>query len=141
MRSWLFNYSGDGSYTIAAASSCEHSPLDGMGLSVESTVYERLSAFLPHVNLTVTSLLAPFELGPPGTPYTKPVKMATRTHKAKVSLLDDRIDVLNKDAAEASPAKQVFRTVSTTLALVRVSVPFCVRLWALINIDNRTRTR
>ena len=52
--------------------------------------------------------------------------MATRTRKAKESLLDDRINILNKDAVEASPAKQVFSTVSTTLALVRVGASFCV---------------
>jgi len=49
--------------------------------------------------------------------------MATRTRKAEVSLLDDRIDVLNRNAVEVSSAKQVFRTVSATLALVRVSAP------------------
>ena len=49
--------------------------------------------------------------------------MATRTRRAKVSLLDDRISILNQEAIEASPAKQVFRTVSATLALVRVSAP------------------
>ena len=64
--------------------------------------------------------------------------MATRKHKAKVSLLDDRIDILDGDAVGASPAKQVFKTVSTTLALVRVSVPVCVRPWTLV--DNPTRT-
>ena len=53
--------------------------------------------------------------------------MTTRTRKAKASLLNDRIDILNKDAAETSAAKQVFRTVSATLALVRVSVPILGR--------------
>ena len=66
-----------------------------------------------------------------GTPYTKSVKMATRTRKAKASLLDDRIDILDRSAVEVSPAKQVFKTVSTTLALVRVSTPFCIHLWAI----------
>jgi len=46
--------------------------------------------------------------------------MATRTRKAEASLLGDRIDILNRDAVEVSAAKQIFRTVSTTLALVRV---------------------
>jgi hypothetical protein len=45
--------------------------------------------------------------------------MAARTRKVKVSL-DDRIDILNRNAVEASPAKQVFRTVGAILALVRV---------------------
>lgn len=47
--------------------------------------------------------------------------MATHKRKAKMSLLDDRIEILNRDATEASSAKQVFKTVSSTLALVRVS--------------------
>jgi len=67
------------------------------------------------------------------TGATKPVKMTTRTRKAKMSLLDDRIDILNGDAAKASTVKQVFRTVSTAIALVRVSAPSCVRLWALVD--------
>lgn len=45
--------------------------------------------------------------------------MATRTSKARASL-NDRIDILNKNAVEVSPAKQVFGTVTTILALVRV---------------------
>ena len=80
----------------------------------------------------------PFELSPAGKPYTRPVKMATRRRRANVSLLDGRIDILNKDAVEPSPAKEVFRTVSTTLALVRVSAQFRTRPWALT--DNPTRT-
>ena len=71
-----------------------------------------------------TQLLASLELNhrrPTSTPYTKPAKMATRTRNAKVSLLDDRIDILNRGAVDVSSAKQVFRTVSATLALVRVS--------------------
>jgi hypothetical protein len=47
--------------------------------------------------------------------------MATRTHKAKSPILDDKIDILNRNAGEASPAKQVFETVAAILALVRVS--------------------
>jgi len=66
-----------------------------------------------------TQPLAPLGLGRyhlTSTPHTKPAKMATRARKAKVS-----IDTLNRDAIEASSAKQVFGTVSTTLARVRVS--------------------
>jgi len=37
-----------------------------------------------------------------------------------VSVLDDRIDILNRNAADASPVQQVYRTVSDILALVRV---------------------
>jgi len=47
--------------------------------------------------------------------------METCTTMAKVPLLDDRIDILNRNAVEASAAKQVFRTVGVILALVRVS--------------------
>ena len=66
-------------------------------------------------------------------------EMATRTRKAKVSLLDDRIEVLNREAIEASSAKQVFRTVSATIALVRVGVIFCIQLWTPIGNPSRTR--
>lgn len=58
---------------------------------------------------------------PASTSYTKPTRTGTHTRNAKVSLLDDRIDILNGGAVEASPAKRVFQTVSTILALVRVS--------------------
>lgn len=44
--------------------------------------------------------------------------MATRTHKVRV-LLDDRIDILGRNATEAFPAKDLFGTVCTILALVR----------------------
>jgi len=72
-----------------------------------------------------------------GTPYRLPIptytelaKMASRTREdARASLPDDRIDILNREAVKDSSAKQVFRTVGATLALVRVSSPFCLRLW------------
>jgi len=82
-----------------------------------SPIHSKQAAYKPPIQL-----LASLELNrhhPIGTPDSKPTKMATR--EAKVSLLDDRIDVLNRNAVEGSPAKQVFRTVSNTLALVRVS--------------------
>ena len=47
--------------------------------------------------------------------------MATRTHKARVSLLKERSDILDNETVGASPAKEVFRTVSAILVLVRVS--------------------
>ena len=47
-------------------------------------------------------------------------KMATRPRKAKVSLINDRIGILNRNAVETSPAKQVFGTVITIITLVRV---------------------
>ena len=62
----------------------------------------------------------------PTTPYIEPVTMATRTHNVEASLLDDRIDALDRNAVEASPAKEVFRAVSAILALVRVS-PLALR--------------
>ena len=46
--------------------------------------------------------------------------MAAPTAEAQASLLDDRIGILDKNAAEASPVSQVFRTVGAILALVRV---------------------
>ena len=46
--------------------------------------------------------------------------MGTRARRVKASLLDDKIDILNRSAVEASPAQQVYRTVSAILALVRV---------------------
>ena len=58
---------------------------------------------------------------PASAPHTKPVVMATHARKGGTSLLDVRIDLLNKNASEPSPARQIFRTVSAILALVRVS--------------------
>ena len=49
--------------------------------------------------------------------------MTTSTPKAKVSLLDDSVEIPNRNAVEASSAKQVFGTVRTALALVQVSAP------------------
>ena len=46
--------------------------------------------------------------------------MATRTLEALASLLDDRIDILERDVTKYSPAKQVFGTISAILALTRV---------------------
>jgi len=47
--------------------------------------------------------------------------MATYARKGETSLLDVRIELLNENAIETSPTRQVFRTVSAILALVRVS--------------------
>ena len=46
--------------------------------------------------------------------------MATRTRKFQISILNDRIDILGRTAAESSPTKKVFNTVGAILALVRV---------------------
>ena len=54
--------------------------------------------------------------------------MAARTRRAKVSRINDKIDILNRNAAKTFPANQVFRTVSVILSLVRVSArsaPIC----------------
>lgn len=59
--------------------------------------------------------------------------MATRTPVAKVSLFNYRLGFLNKNAVETSPAKQVFGTVSTILATVRVGA-LDVYLWAVAEI-------
>jgi len=55
------------------------------------------------------------------TPYPKPITSGAHARKTRVSLLDDKIDILDRGAVEASPVKQVFRTVSAIIALVRVS--------------------
>ena len=47
--------------------------------------------------------------------------MATHIRNVDASRIDDRIDILNRKAVEAFPAKQVFRTAGAILALVRVS--------------------
>ena len=47
--------------------------------------------------------------------------MSLRARKARVLLLDDRIDILDGNAAGSSPANELFRTVADILALVRVS--------------------
>jgi len=47
--------------------------------------------------------------------------METQTQEVKASL-DDRIGILNRNTVEVTPAKQIFRTASGILALVRVSV-------------------
>jgi hypothetical protein len=47
--------------------------------------------------------------------------MATRTRKGKPSILTDRINILNRNAVEPSPAKEVYRTVIIILALVKVN--------------------
>jgi len=55
--------------------------------------------------------------------------MGAHGRKAAVSL-NDKIDILDKNAVEDSPAKQVFKTVSVILALVRVSAfAFVCSLW------------
>ena len=47
--------------------------------------------------------------------------MATCTREGKSSILTDKIDILDRNAVEISPAKEVYRTVIAILALVRVS--------------------
>ena len=51
----------------------------------------------------------------------KAPRMATRTLKAQAPLLDDRIDILKRDAAKYPQAKQIFETAGAILALVQVS--------------------
>ena len=46
--------------------------------------------------------------------------MATPAREALVSLLDDRIEILDRNATEPTLAGQVFRTVRAILAFVRV---------------------
>ena len=51
---------------------------------------------------------------------TKPPRMATHAHEAQISLLNDRIVILDRNLVDAFPANEVFRAVSDILALVRV---------------------
>ena len=46
--------------------------------------------------------------------------MATHTRKVKVSFLNDKIDTLNKKAADPSPAQRVYGKASAILTLLRV---------------------
>ena len=62
------------------------------------------------------SLVAPF----PTTLNTKQTTMATPTREALVSLLGDRIEILDRNATGPPLAGQVFRTVRAILAFVRV---------------------
>ena len=67
--------------------------------------------------------------------------MAAQVSKVQVSLLDDRISILDTSVADNSPLKQVFRTVSAIIALVRVS-SFSRPLMGFLDlIDDLTRTR
>ena len=77
---------------------------------------------LPDIGATY-KLSVPFELSlhrPACAPHTDPAIMATGTRKVETPTLDDRIDILNRDAVEIPPAKHVFRTVGAILVLVRV---------------------
>ena len=47
--------------------------------------------------------------------------MTTGARKGKASILDDRIDILTRNVVEASPTRQISRTVVAILVLVRVS--------------------
>jgi len=65
---------------------------------------------------------------PTGVPHTRPAEMEPRTRKgktreAKMSLLDDKIETLDRNVVVASSAKQVFESVKAALALARVSAP------------------
>ena len=76
------------------------------------------------------------------TPHIKSAKMSTRARKAKVSLLDDKIHILDRGAAEYSPAKEVFKTVAAILALVRVGIPSPWGICGLLSyLIDPTRTR
>ena len=65
--------------------------------------------------------------------------MGTHARRLKEPL-DDKIEILNTNALEASPAKEIFVTVSAILALVRVR-SVVIRLYGALGlIDNPTRT-
>ena len=76
---------------------------------------------LPHVRNHPVYLAVPFELDP-HHPTSQSAIMPAHARKARVSLFNDRIDILKRNAVETSPTYQVFRTVDTILALVRVCV-------------------
>ena len=66
--------------------------------------------------------------------------MTSRQRKAKESLLNDKIDILNGFEIVASPAGRVFRAVSAILAVVRVGAsvfPFELSLMARSGQDDR----
>jgi len=66
------------------------------------------------------------------TPHARPVVMATRTRRAKVLHINDKIDALNRNA-ETFPVKLVFKTVGAILSLVRVGVrPASIHEYTLI---------
>ena len=67
--------------------------------------------------------------------------MAAHVSKVQVSLLDDRISILDTSMADNSPLKQVFRTVSAIIGLVRVSAFPRPLMGFLDLIDDLTRTR
>ena len=60
--------------------------------------------------------------------------------EARVSFIDGKIDILNRDVVEASPAKRIFRTVSAILSLVRVGAPILHLSEPSYIIDGPTRT-
>ena len=49
------------------------------------------------------------------------MKMATRTRGVNTSILEDRMDILNRTAVEDSPAHEIFKTVGAILVLIKVS--------------------
>ena len=70
----------------------------------------------------------------------QPVAMGARRRKLTVSL-GDKIDTLDKNAAEDSPTKRVFATVSAILTLVRVSTVAASSVDSKPHrFSNRTRT-
>ena len=65
--------------------------------------------------------------------------MGTHARRLKEPL-DDKIEILNTNALEASPTKEIFITVSAILALIRVRSVVIRSCGALGLIDNPTRT-
>jgi len=67
--------------------------------------------------------------------------MATRTRESKALFLNYRIGIL-ESVVEASPEQQIYRTVSTILALVRVSfLAQCPTVDSQISLPVQNRTR
>ena len=94
----------------------------------------------PHVTSRLTACNLQVNLHPRiSTPHIKPVIMGTRARRVKASLLDDKIDILNRSAVEASPAQQVYRTVSAILALARVCTHILLPASASSLCDNQDK--
>jgi len=75
-------------------------------------IVDALYKYLAQATCFPSDYLEPNPHRPAGTPHA----MRTR------AFFDDRIDTLDRNAVGASPARQIFRTVSTIIALIRVSI-------------------
>ena len=75
------------------------------------------------------------------SPHIRPLGMATLVGTDQASLLDDRINILDRNAADATPIQQVFSAVSGILVLVRVSTLALHPSWNGVSDHELIRTR